>query len=264
MKCRLPGDLCLPAFSYTDPVKIREKLEKEPNEKAGIGRDMPGKERDMGTIRVTGKGSMKLHPDMTRITMELGGQLPEYAETLRMSAKDTEELKDVLSGYGFERTDLKTLDFSVDPDYESYKEKGVYRQKLVGYRYRHLLKVEFDSDRERLGKLLYALAHCSLQPEIRISYTVRDPEAVKNALIGKAVLDAKEKAAALTEAAGIGLKGIQSIDYSWREVSIECFPMQRNVLMADTVMENRSAYDLDLEPDDVEAADTVTVVWEIG
>ena len=35
------------------------------------------------TIRVTGKGKIKVKPDMTRITMSLEGIYPEYGEALR-------------------------------------------------------------------------------------------------------------------------------------------------------------------------------------
>ena len=57
---------------------------------------------NMRTIRVTGKGQIKVKPDMTRITMSLEGTYPEYGETLRKSSEDTESLKDLLAGFGFE------------------------------------------------------------------------------------------------------------------------------------------------------------------
>lgn len=100
----------------------------------------------MRTIRVTGKGQLKLRPDTTRITMTLEGVYPDYGETLCHSSEDTEALKDVLSGFGFTRTDLKTLNFSVDTEYESYREREVYKQRFIGYRFQHMLKVEFPSD----------------------------------------------------------------------------------------------------------------------
>ena len=219
----------------------------------------------MRTIRVTGKGQIKVRPDMTRITMSLEGLYEDYSETLRLSSQDTETLKDILSGFGFERSDLKTLNFSVDTEYESYKDRdGSYKQRFTGYRYRHMLKVEFDSDNERLGKILYALANGKVRPEFRISYTVRDPEATKNTLLGKAVKDAREKASVLTEAAGIGLKDIQSIDYSWGEIDFEYRPMDGGILAERCMAEPTAAYSLDIEPDDIEVSDTVTVVWEIG
>ena len=127
--------------------------------------------------------------------------------------------------------------------------------------------MEFGSDNDRLGKVLYALANCLVKPEFRISYTVKDPEAAKNELLGKAVSDAKDKAAVLTEAAGVTLKDIQSIDYSWGEIDFEVRPMNR-ALMADECMAPMAAgtggYDMDIEPDDIEVSDTVTVLWEIG
>lgn len=48
-----------------------------------------------------------------------------------------------------------------------------------------------------------------------VVHTVKDPEAAKNVLLGKAIDDAKEKSSVLTQAAGVTLKAIQSIDYSW-------------------------------------------------
>ena len=222
---------------------------------------------NMKTIRVTGKGQIKVKPDMTRITLSLNGIYPEYNETLRKSSIDTELLKDLLTGYGFERSDLKTLNFNIDPEYESYKDKGVYKQRLVGYRFNHMMKVEFESDNDRLGKVLYALAHCAVKPEFRLSYTVKDPEAAKNYLLGKAVTDAKEKASVLTQAAGVALKDIQSIDYSWDQINFEVWPMDRMVMgekCLDAPMRSKdTSYNLNIEPDDIEVSDTVTVIWEI-
>ena len=223
---------------------------------------------NMRTIRVTGKGQIKVKPDTTRITISLEGTWPEYGETLRHSSQDTERLKDVLSAFGFDRSDLKTLNFNVETEYESYQDRGTYKQRFIGYRFTHMMKVEFPSDNDRLGKVLYALANCPLKPEFRLSYTVSDPEAAKNDLLGKAVTDAKEKASVLTQAAGVTLKDIQSIDYSWGEIDFEYRPMNR-MLMADEylarpMLGKSAGYDMDIEPDDIEVSDTVTVLWEIG
>ena len=221
----------------------------------------------MRTIRVTGKGQIKVRPDMTRITLSLEGTYPEYGEALRRSSQDTEQLKDLLTGFGFERSDLKTLNFHVDTEYESYKDHGAYKQRFVGYKYHHTMKVEFESDNERLGKVLYALAHCPVRPEFRLSYTVKDPEAAKNELLSKAVTDARVKAAVLTQAAGVALKDIQSIDYSWGQINFEVQPMNR-MLMAeeccDSAITESGSYDMDIEPEDIEVSDTVTVVWVIA
>ncbi len=218
----------------------------------------------MRTIRVTGKGNIKIRPDMTRITITLTEVYKEYTEALKCSSEDTEKMKDLLSKFDFKRTDLKTLNFNVDTEYEGYTEDGAYKQRLVGYRYRHTMKIEFDSDNDRLGKVLYALANSELQPEFNICYTVKDREAAKNELLGKAVADAKEKAAVLTQAAGVILKDIQTIDYSWGELNMETRPMNR-MLAAKAVSADIAdeSYAIDMEPDDISVSDAVTVVWEI-
>ncbi len=222
----------------------------------------------MRTIRVTGKGQFKVHPDLTVIIMDLEGVYPNYDETLRRSSEDTEKLKDVLAGFGFERTELKTLTFDIDTEYEGYEEwhgsRKEYKRRMTGYKFTHRLKVEFANDNERLGKILYALANCSVRPEIKISYTVKDQEAVKNELLGKAVSDAREKAGVLAKAAGITLRDIQNIDYSWGEIDFRFDPVRK--LGLDCIEECSKSYDsysVDIEPDDIDVSDTVTVIWEI-
>ena len=190
----------------------------------------------------------------------------EYGEAVRLSSQKTEQLRDLLARFGFQPSDLKTLHFGVETEYQTVKVRDEYKRRMVGYRYQHNLKVEFPSDNQRLGKILYALAHSPVQPEITFSYTVSNPEAIKNELLGRAIADAKAKAAVLTQAAGVALKEIQSIDYSWGEVNFEVHPMGLQPLaMAKMSMDcGNSSYDMDIEPDDVETADTVTVLWEIA
>lgn len=216
------------------------------------------------TIRVTGKGKISVKPDTTRLTITLNGISKEYADTLSRSSRDTEALKDLMSAFGFERSDLKTLRFDVNTEYETYKYKGEYKQRFAGYRYNHVLKLQFDSDNDRLGMIVYSLAHCDLNPDFQISYTVKDPETAKNTLLGKAVEDAKAKAHVLAKASGVTLKEILRIDYSWGEQDLEVRPAQ-GLMMAKSMADGTlGRYNLDIEPEDIVVTDTVTVVWEIG
>jgi hypothetical protein len=57
---------------------------------------------------------------------------------------------------------VKTLSFNVDTKTEWYQAKDKsWKDRLVGYEYRHVMKVEFDSDNKRLGRILYALANAA-------------------------------------------------------------------------------------------------------
>ncbi len=220
-------------------------------------------------IRVTGKGQIKTKPDMTRITLTLEDTRKDYDKTLKASAEDTEVIKDIMEKQGFERSDVKTLSFNVDIENKSYKDKdGSWKSRFAGYKYRHIMKVEFPSDHDRLGRILYLLANnAAVHPKFRFSFFVKDVEASKNELLGKAVADARAKAEVLTVAAGVHLKDIVSIEYSWGEIDLEISPMSRGLELADCKMmaaEPDHSYDIDIEPDDIQISDTVTVVWNIG
>ncbi len=235
-------------------VRIPESKHTRKQERSG---------KEMRTIRVTGKGQMKVHPDMTRITITLEGYGWEYGETLEKASAHTEKMKELLEPFGFAKTDLKTLRFDVETVYERYKVNDTYKQRFNGYQFTHVMKVEFESDNRRLGKILYALAKSSLKPEFRLSYTVKDPEAVKNELLAKAVQDAAAKAGVLSSAAGLRLGDIQNVDYSWGRVDFEVSPVSRGLGLCEDLACPASSYDLDIEPDDIETEDTVTAVWEI-
>lgn len=89
-------------------------------------------------------------------------------------------------------------------------------------------------------------------------------EAAKNELLGKVVADSKKKAQVLTQAAGVTLGNIISIDYSWGEINIFS-DVKYGMTEAMAVCEAKEmSYEMDIEPDDIDVTDTVTVVWEIG
>ncbi|MBQ6267512.1 MAG: SIMPL domain-containing protein [Clostridia bacterium] len=218
----------------------------------------------MKTICVAGAGKIRRKPDLIGITLTLEGTQVDYGEAIRRSTEATEQLRDLIADAGFERTALKTLDFNIDTEYEGYEENGIYKQRFVGYKYRHLMKVEFDADSDRLGKLLYAFADCPAKPEFRIGYTVKDPEAAKSELLANAVADAKAKAEALAKAAGVKLKQIRRINYSRNEINLEVVPAGRLMMAKDCcAAAGVNSYELGIEPEDVTATDTVTIIWEI-
>ena len=221
--------------------------------------------KDTRIIRVAGKGTVSLPPDTTRLNINVTGTYKAYADTLKHSAEDTEQLREALTGLGFAPTDLKTLSFGVDTRYEHYQDKnGNYRQRFAGYIYNHSMKLEFPCDNELLGKLLYALGQLPCSPEFSIAYTVKDKEKAKNLLIANAVADSKAKAAVLAEASGVSLGEIQSIDYSLNEPCFEVMPMNGRfkAMKAEACCED-AAYGVNIQAEDIVCEDTVTIVWAI-
>ncbi len=219
------------------------------------------------TLRVTGSGKVSVKPDTTRIIMTVEGKEKDYCDALRASSEMTEDLKKTLEPFGFERKSVRTLHFDVETVYENYRDRNNdYRQRFKGYRFSHRLKLEFPSDNELLGRLLYALAHCEAKPELRFEYAVRDPEPVRNELLARAVADSRAKAAVLSAAAGVSLGEILTVDYSWGEIDFVTRPMN-DLDFKMACCEPADAcpsYDLDVEADEIEHSDHVTVVWRIA
>ena len=217
------------------------------------------------TIRVTGKGKLSVKPDTIRLRINMEGIYPEYAVTLQKSSEIVELLKDLVEKQGYERKELKTLYFNIDTEYESYQDRDKsWKRRFLGYKYVHRMKIEFPADNQRLGRMLYALAHCPLSPEFSIEYTVADPEASKNELLGEAIKDSMAKANVLATAANVKLGNIVNIDYSWGEVDFVSKPLEELSLRCCEDACEPASYNMDIEPDDIDMADTVTVVWNIA
>ena len=259
LKCRLFSDHLKVPSGYTHIVTRKEIIPDAFRRlEADGGRSMMER-----TIRVTGKGKLSVKPDMIRLRINIEGMYEEYDETLRKSSDCVEILKDLIEKLGYERKELKTLYFNIDTEYESYQARDKsWKRRFKGYKYVHRMKLEFPADNKRLGKILYALAHCSVSPEFTIEYTVADPEKSKNELLGAAVKDSQAKASVLAEAAGVNLGKIINIDYSWGEIDFVSRPLQEMSLRCCEPEECESAsYDMDIEPDDIDISDTVTVIW---
>lgn len=116
-----------------------------------------------------------------------------------------------------------------------------------------------------LGKVLYKLGHSPVRPELRIEYTVAEPEKCKNELLENAVLDAKAKAEVLSKASEVSLGEIVTIDYSWAEIDFVSRPMNKLMLEECSIRSCApdETYEIDINPDDIKVTDNVTVVWGI-
>ena len=215
------------------------------------------------TITVKGMGRVTTAPDYVVISMSLEAHEKDYEATMELAAKKIEQLNASLEEIGFEKKSVKTTNFNVRTDYEREKDRnGNYKSVFNGYICSHRLKVEFDFDTKRLAQTLYAISRCLAQPELSISFTVKDPSAVNKELLKSATINAKEKAQILCEASGVELGQLLTIDYNWGELNI--------VSHTDYMLEEKcmampvgGLADMDIEPDDIDVSDTATFVWEI-
>lgn len=215
------------------------------------------------TIRVTGKGKISVKPDTISLIIDANGVFDDYETAVKKSAEETAELRMAVESAGLAPGDLKTSSFDINTEYESFHDRdGNFRRRFVGYKYQHSCSINFPKDNEQLGRLLYALAKSKVNVEFSIRYIVKDPEPVKNELLNKAVSDSQAKANVLAEAAGVSLGNIVTIDYSWGELKIYSEPVYKTLL--DEAPAFGSSYDIDIEAEDIDVQDTVTIIWSIA
>ena len=215
----------------------------------------------MRTIKVTGKGSVSAKPDTTCLRITFEGVYKDYEETVRQSAEKAKILREAIEKSGLHGEDLKTKDFSIDTEYESYRDHNDdYKRRFIGYKFYHRTEIQFPNDNKILGRILYELSVCSVKVEFSIDYTVKDRDAVKREVIKRAVENSRLKAEIMTTAAGVKLGEVQSIDYSWGEIEIRTSPVD---MLEIGSYKMESSFDIDIEPDDIDVNDTVTIIWEI-
>lgn len=215
------------------------------------------------TIVVKGIGRTTTKPDLTVLTMDLDATDFEYDRAIELASEQIGSLFEALMGAGFERSELKTTDFSIDTEYESYKDiRGNYQRKFVGYKVKHKLVLRFKMDMKKLSNAIGAMAKCKSMPEFSIAFTVEDPTAVCDELLRSAAENAKRKADILCESSGARLGKLLNINYNWTEINLYS---ETRYLAQETCEEASAPMDFsDIEPDDIRAADNATFTWEIA
>lgn len=209
----------------------------------------------MRLLKVQGKGRVATEPDLLRLSFEVETKTKDYAECLKNLNMRTEELRSSMKAAGIDRTDLKTTSFSIRVE-TKYKDG---RHIFVGYAASHMLHIELPVDKELLNTVLRHVARGHSGAEVKISFSVKDKESLRKRVLAEAVRIAQSNAQALAEASGIRIGKLQQMDYGWSEVRI--YDRHANIAMSPSPPP--PGYHADIEPEDVEAEDNVTLVYEI-
>ena len=213
------------------------------------------------TITVKGTGSVSASPDLTTVTLTLKNSDKDYDASLSKSAETLGALQKALEDIGFAKSDLKTVSFNVYAERESVcDENGRYKSVFAGYACVNSLKLEFGFDTSLLSKVLTAISGCIAEPELNISFSVKDRDALTDGLLKSAADDAKKKASVLAAASGVSLGILLSVNYDFSSV---CFSSPTAYACDNECMGKARAVNVDITPEDVSLKDSVTFVWEI-
>lgn len=203
-------------------------------------------------LTVKGTGHSSAEPDTVRIGGELEGLRSTYGEAVEAAADVVESLKRSVEAVGFDPTIVRTRSLSVDSSYKYVNGESIFE----GYRYSHRIGISIPRCEEKLDLLLRALISDLNAPEFRISYLLADQTEARNEARRLAVEDARRKAEALAEAAGVGIGTIVSLTYGEGYGSGET----GGRLM---ILGSHGGMGSSISPEDVEFTEEVIVQWEI-
>ena len=197
----------------------------------------------MRELKVTGRGEIELVPDLIELRIEFTGTDRSNKKMLALCSSYVKSMQDELEEYGFHKEDLKL---------DSFRIRNTKGNRLIDSKKFEFVqngKMRFPADMEKLGSALHALSSSKAKPSVQIEYTVRDPEA-----------------------AGVKLKDIQGVSYSFGRIDFRISPFGRdNVFALGDDDDDCDAVDGDtlgdafsqMGVDSIKASDTVTVTWEI-
>lgn len=162
-------------------------------------------------LHVSGEAKIAVKPTLTAVTLTIRSSGNSYAGAVEDLINRVDILSEVLSSLDFKEKEILTSNFSVDKNF-------VYAQgerKEKGFIGLQTLKVQFELEKERLLKVLTAVASSSADPEIALSFDLDGVQKakLKDQLLRQAVKDAQSKAQLIAEQANQQITGIKDIKY---------------------------------------------------
>ncbi|MBR6108026.1 MAG: SIMPL domain-containing protein [Oscillospiraceae bacterium] len=213
-----------------------------------------------GTITVKGTGTVKVAPDTVTVSFTLTAKAMEYKDMMLLAEKKSHALHDAAAAVGLNPDDLKTGSCNINSNYEHLPdEHGNYRPVFSGYISTQTAVLELPLDLEKLGKVFAASEQSGAEPELSLSFTVRDRFALQERVLTDAAQKARRNAEILAKASGVSLGALKSVSY--QDEPAEPRSMTRCMLGA--AKSEAMCDGIAINPEDITAEETAVFVWEI-
>lgn len=216
----------------------------------------------MNTISVTGKGSIHVVPDVTRVETTVRGWFKTYAEAYAQAKENSSWFVKILE-YNHKSGKLaKTIRFDITDHHDpKYDEDGdVVGHIKNGFDMVQCVKIDLGIDNKLLNNIVRGIGKFIKGAQVSIGYTVQDPRPHQLKMIARAASDAKEKAEIMVKALGCELGDVETINY--REAGISVYSQARNIHSTEEA-KSSTVDSLDITPDDLVMSDTVDVIFQI-
>lgn len=164
------------------------------------------------SITVNGQGEAAGPPDRATINAGVQTLAPTVAESARENQAIVERIMKSLAAEGIAAEDIQTADYSIWPE-QQHDPRGSGEISITGYRVNNTVRVTVK-DVERLGKVIAAVTDAGANAIHGIGFGVDDKVALEERARAAAMADARSRAEALAELAGVQLREVLRISTS--------------------------------------------------
>ncbi len=161
------------------------------------------------TIAISGEGKVTAAPDIAEISL---GLITDNRNVGTAQKENTDKVNQIiakLGTLGVEKKDIQTSNYSIYPQYDYSNGQQVLRS----YQVSQSVNVKIR-DLEKVGTIVETAGSLGANQVSGLSFTIDDPEALRQEAREKALVSAKEKAESLAKAAGVKLGKLVSFNES--------------------------------------------------
>ncbi|MFA4872313.1 MAG: SIMPL domain-containing protein [Patescibacteria group bacterium] len=153
-------------------------------------------------FNVSGEGKVEVAPDIALVRVGVATTPKASAgEAVKENTFIMNRVMKVVSDAGIAREDIKTMNYTLNPQYEFPDGK----QRLLGYVVSQDVQLKIR-DLTKVGDIIGAATSAGANQVNDIQFTLENPESAKADARAKAIEAAKLKAAVIADAAGLDLK----------------------------------------------------------
>ncbi|MCJ7491489.1 MAG: SIMPL domain-containing protein [Dehalococcoidia bacterium] len=205
-------------------------------------------------ITVSGEGKATGQPDIAILSLGISTLRPTVAEARNEAASTMQKVIDSVKGNGVAEKDIQSAQYSIYPEYDY---SIVASQKLLGYRITNTVTIKVRDIDKTSDVLDGATAAGGDLTQVQgISFTIDEPDALRDQAREDAVKDAKARAQRLADTAGVKLGDPISIT----EGSVSSPVPMRDALLGGAAEANTAT---PIQPGEMDIDLTVQVVFAI-
>lgn len=210
-------------------------------------------------LTVTGTGKVSVAPDQLTFSTSFSAKEKTYNEAMNNLNTKVNKLVSALKKAGVPESEIKTGNLNIRLWQEYNKSKG--KSEVLGFVASHNVTVTTSPDKKTINEVFNAYMESGSEASFNMSFGLKDPEQWEDKLVVSAVKDAQHQAKVITDAAGIKLGPIASIN---RTNQGNFNPVQRFAMMEDAGMMSKAVSMDHVNPEDLIMTETITIQYLLG